>query len=122
MSAIQSATTADNVHPGDLNADELISYDAFGWLLPAGLNRRKFERLSRLGHAPAGVRYTPRSPMVWKAGGIAAWLQAKDAAMDAPAETRGTPIAVVGESVMGMEPAAPKALILAGKARMEVGQ
>lgn len=96
MSATQTAITAAQTHPGDLNANELITFDTFGWLLPDGLNRRKFERLARLGNAPAGVRYTKRSKMVWKAGVIAAWLQAKDDAMDAPAE-------VVDEAAMSME-------------------
>lgn len=122
MSATLSATIAAcaHRHPGDMNAAELITFDTFGWLLPDGLDRRKFERLARLGNAPAGVRYTKRSKMVWKAGVIAAWLQAKEEAMDAPAETREMLIAVVDETALGLEPADLKALILGGKSRLEV--
>ena len=115
MSATQTAITAAQTHPGDLNANELITYDTFGWLLPDGLNRRKFERLSRLGNAPAGVRYTKRSKMVWKAGVIAAWLKAKDDAMDAPAE-------VVAETALWPTPAEAEALVTARKSRREAGQ
>ena len=122
MSATLSATTAGNIHPGDLSPNVLITFDAFGWLLPDGLTRRKFERLARLGNAPAGVRYTPRSKMVWKAGGIAAWINAKEAAMDVAAETPAMSIAVVDENALGVEPAPRKALILSGKVRMEAAK
>lgn len=83
MSETDLTPSVTPIHPGALNADDLITYEAFGWLLPAGLDRRKFERQARLGHAPAGVRYSPRSKMVWRAGAISAWLNQKDAAMDA---------------------------------------
>lgn len=79
----QAAPNAAPLHPSDLPADALIDFDAFAWLLPAGVRRQSVERSARVGNFPGGTRYTPRGKMVWRADRIAVWLAERDAALEA---------------------------------------
>lgn len=78
----QAAPAAVNIHPADLPADALIDFDAFAWLLPGGVRRQRIERSARAGNFPAGVRFTPRAKMVWRAGAVAAWLAERTAGLE----------------------------------------
>lgn len=78
---IQLALSPATIHPADLPAATLIDFDAFAWLLPAGIQRQSVERSARVGNFPSGTRFTPRSKMVWRADRIAAWLAERDAAL-----------------------------------------
>ncbi|GEM_PF-2922218 len=108
----QNSTPVD---PGALHPDTLITFDQFADQMP-GVSRRWVEKASAQGRFVPGSRLTPRSKMVFRAGAVARYLN--DLA-GGPVETPEQLIAVVDESVMGME---PDALILNGKARMEAGQ
>jgi hypothetical protein len=62
----------------DLPADQLISFDviaAYGAL--PGVTRRWLERATRDGRFVQGVRLTPRAKMLWRAGAVAAWVEAQ---------------------------------------------
>lgn len=80
MSKTQEAVA--QVNPADLPADALIQYDAFAHLMP-GTNRRMVEDNAKAGRFIAGVRITPRKPMVWRAGAVAAWLAERTAGLGA---------------------------------------
>nr|WP_315026826.1 hypothetical protein [Brevundimonas diminuta] len=79
----QSALGAASIHPADLPGSTLIDFDAFAWLMPAGIQRQSVERSARVGNFPRGTRFTPRAKMVWRADRIAAWLAAHTAALEA---------------------------------------
>ena len=111
----QNITPAD---PGTLHPDALIPFSAFADRMP-GVSRRWIEKASAEGRFVPGSRLTPRSPMVFRAGAVARFLN--DLA-GGPVETPAMWIAVVDESALGLEPAALKALILGGKSRMEVAK
>lgn len=70
------------VNPADLPPDTLITYDQFKHLMPS-TNRRMVEDNAKAGRFVAGVRITPRKPMVWKAGHIATWLAERTACLGA---------------------------------------
>lgn len=70
------------VNPADLPADALIPYAAFAHLMPH-TNRRMVEDNAKAGRFIAGVRITPRKPMVWRAGAVAAWLAERTACLGA---------------------------------------
>lgn len=69
------------ISPADLPAETLINYDQFKHLMP-GTNRRMIEDNAKAGRFIAGVRITPRKPMVWRAGAVAAWLAERTAGLE----------------------------------------
>nr|WP_312991069.1 hypothetical protein [Brevundimonas diminuta] len=66
----QSCTPVD---PGSLPPGALISFNQFADLLP-GVSRHWAEKTSKKGGFIPGVRLTPRSPMLFRAGDVAAYL------------------------------------------------
>jgi len=60
--------------PCELPADTLISFSQFADEMP-GVTRRWIERASKEGRFVPGVRLTPRSPMMFRAGAVAEFLK-----------------------------------------------
>lgn len=68
------------VTPADLPPETLIPYDSFAHLMP-GTHRTLVERKSRRGTFIPGVRMTDRSPLLFEAGAVAAWLEKRMASL-----------------------------------------
>lgn len=73
--------TENLISPADLPAETLITYDDFKHLLP-NTNRRMIEAGAKAGRFAPGTRLTPRRPMIWRAGAVAAWLAERTADLE----------------------------------------
>lgn len=69
------------VHPADLPADTLITFDDFSHLMP-GVRRDVIELAARRGTFVPGTRFTPRAKMHFKAGDVAAYIAERLAALE----------------------------------------
>lgn len=59
-----------------LTPGEMVAHLLFG------TSKRAFEEASRLGTVPRGVRMTPKAPMHWRAGDLAAFIKARMAVLE----------------------------------------
>ncbi|WP_312084041.1 hypothetical protein [Brevundimonas sp.] len=58
------------INPADLPADDWIDYASFAAFMP-GTNRRQVEDNAKAGRWIAGIRFSPRKAMHWRAGDVA---------------------------------------------------
>ncbi|WP_426016640.1 helix-turn-helix transcriptional regulator [Brevundimonas sp. DWR2-3-1b1] len=52
---------------------ELVDWDAFADRVPT-LTQRIAERMARRGEFPTPVRFSPRTPPLWRAVDVEAWI------------------------------------------------
>lgn len=71
-----------NVNPADLPPEALITFDSFARLMP-GVRRKTIEKAAIAGRFVPGIRMTERSPMVFRAGDVAAYLAERMAPLEA---------------------------------------
>lgn len=77
-----SDTQNTRIDPAKLPADMLITFADFSHLMP-GVRREVIEQASRRGTFVPGTRFTPRAPMHFKAGDVAAYIAERLAALEA---------------------------------------
>lgn len=69
------------IDPADLPPETLIKFADFAHLMP-GVTRLSIDRASVAGRFVPGTRFTPRAPMHFKAGDVAAYLAARMAELE----------------------------------------
>lgn len=74
--------TPNRVNPADLHPDELIAFSQFAHLFgPYPPKRESIERYANDGRFIAGVRLSPKKPMVFRAGEVAEFFKARYAGL-----------------------------------------
>jgi hypothetical protein len=66
------------VHPGEVPPETWLTFSQFAHLMP-GMSKRAWEHNVKEGRLPAGTRFSPKGPLVHKAGALAAFFAQRDA-------------------------------------------